>query len=237
MPLSRKHFVASAALGASAGALLPHQTLAAVEPGERAPLHFHILKAGEFDHALMMKTLTSSKAHKQVFQSSSPLLVAPGIASLYIHMQNSMNAHEFSLGFGRSSLATLGVLLGASVVFGLNDAMWKKYGFGETLKLAPANSYYKASSALNLAASPDDANGIYQDWSAQAVLHRGGAFMICHNAMTAVAALFAQKTGATPQAVLTDFEKNVLAGFQVVPAGVATVQLAQQHGWTYFAIV
>jgi len=60
--------------------------------------------------------------------------------------------------------------------------------------------------------------------------------MVCHNAMTFVASVVAGKTGQSTQAVLTDFEGHVLPGFQVVPAGVAAVQLAQQHGWTLFAL-
>lgn len=237
MPISRKDFVGSAAGISAAAALAPAAALAVDEPGVRAPLHFHILGQSEYDHAKLYETLTVNKPHKQVFQASSPLLVAPGIASIYIHMQNSMNAHEFSFGFGRGSLATFGVLLGASVVFALNDDMWKKYGFGTALSLAPANIYYKATSNLQLTGSPDATDSVYQDWSAEAVMHRGGAFAVCHNAMTAVAALFAQKAGVTPAAALRDFEKAVLPGFQIVPAGVGVIQLAQQHKWTLFPVL
>ena len=54
--------------------------------------------------------------------------------------------------------------------------------------------------------------------------------------MTFVASVFAGKSGAPTERVLADFEEHVLPGFLVVPAGVAVVQLAQQHGWTLFAI-
>ena len=236
MQLSRKHFVS--ALGVTAGALSTSaSSLAADEPGERAPVHFHILKPNEFDRAAMMSVLSSAHPHKQVFHASGPLLIAPGVSSLYLHMQNSMNAHEFSFGFGKNGYIPLGVLLGASAVLALNDDLWKKYGFGDALKLAPSNIYYKATSDLSKPASPDDPAGIYQDWSAQAIMHRGGKFMVCHNAMTAVAALFAPKAGVTPQAALAEFERGVLPGFLVVPAGVAAIQLAQQHGYTLFAII
>lgn len=236
MPISRKNFVGAAALGLSAASLSKVTPALAQDSDERTPLHFHILKQHEFDHAQMLQTLTLAKPHKQVFQNSINLLLVPGVAQLYIHMQNSMNAHEFSMGFGRGSLATLGVLMGPAVVLALNDAVWKKYGIGNAFKLASTNMYYKATSNLKLTGSPDDPSSVYQDWSAQAVMARGGKFMVCHNAMTAVAAMTAQKAGSTPQAVLADFEKGVLPGFQVVPAGVAAVQLAQQHGYTLFAV-
>jgi intracellular sulfur oxidation DsrE/DsrF family protein len=233
MSLSRRHFVAAAALGASAAALRGSPAFAA---SAGAKPHFHILRANEYDHAGMMRILTQRKPHKQVFQDSGTILLVPGVVSAYIHMQNSLNAHEFSLGFGRGSLATLAVLMGPAIVLGLDDAMWKKYGFGSAFKLAPTNLYYRASSNLQLSAEPDDPNGIYQDWSAQAVLHRGGAFMVCHNAMTFVASITAAQTGRTTAAVLGDFEKHVVPDFTVVPAGVAAVQLAQQHGFTLFAL-
>jgi hypothetical protein len=190
----------------------------------------------------MMQKLTIDSVHKQVFQSVAPLIIAPGVASIYIHMQNSMNAYQFSLGLG--NLSTLAVFIGPSIVYGLNDAMWKKYGIGtgtlgKAFGLAATNVYYKADSKLDPpSADPDDPDGLYQDWSAQAVLKRGGQFLVCHNATTAIAYLIAQKMGiSSPKAVLADFEKNLLPGFQMVPAGVAAVQQAQENGWQLYSII
>ncbi|MBC5806920.1 MAG: hypothetical protein DLM53_10010 [Candidatus Eremiobacter antarcticus] len=235
MPVSRKTFLSSTAVAASAALLADKTRVAAASPG--AGLHFHVLTQTEYDHALMMKKITAPAPHKQVFQSVSPLLITPTIASVYIHMQNAMNGYQYSLGYGPSSLATLAVFIGPSIVLGLNDAMWKKYNIGTALNLASTNIYYKATSNLDPAAAPDDPNGLYQDWSAEAVLKRGGTFMVCHNATTAVAALFASKTGRTPQAVLTDFKQNFLPEFMLVPAGVTAVQLAQENGWKVYPII
>ena len=233
MPLSRKQFVSAAALGVSAAAI---GLDAPAEAQQRASMHFHILTPSQYNRAAMMRALTGGGSNKQVFQSVTPLEIAPGIASLYMHMQNSMNAYQFSLGAGK--LSTLGVMLGSSIVLALNDNVWKKYEFGKAFKLASTNAYYKASSNLSLSASADDPNGVYQDWSAQAVMKRGGKFFVCHNAMTGIAALLASKIpGAAPAAVLADFEKNLLPGFIVVPAGVAAVQQAQQYGWKPFPII
>ena len=233
MPLSRKQFVSATALGMSAAAIGFDVPAAAAE---RAPVHFHILKSSEYDRAAVLRVLTGGGQHKQVFQAVEPLLIAPGVASLYIHMQNAMNAYEFSMGIGK--LSTLAVLLGPSIVFALNDSMWKKYGIGGAFKLSAGNDYYRADSNLNLSAAPDDPNGIYQDWSAQAVLKRGGKFFVCHNAMTGIAAVLASKMpGATAAGALADFKKNVLPGFTIVPAGVASVQQAQEYGWRPFPII
>ena len=238
MTLTRKSFISSAALAASAAALARgERSDAAMMAFNRAPVHFHILKEGEYDHAWMMKTLTTDAAHKQVFESVSPILIAPGVASVYIHMQNAMNALQFSHGFSANSVATLAVLIGPSVVFALNDKMWTKYRIGAALKLDKTNTYYISSSSLDLAASPDDPNGIYQDWSAEAVLKRGGAFMVCHNATTAVAGMLAGQLGIKPADALADWSANMLPGFTFVPAGVAAVQLAQENGWKIYTII
>lgn len=237
MTFSRKDFISAAALGVSAAAVADSAAPAAA--AERAPVHFNVLKPSEFDDAAMLRKLTIGGEHKQVFQSVTPLVIAPGVASIYLHMQNSMNAYQFSLGLG--SLSTLAVFIGPSIVFGLNDAMWQKYRFGKglgaQLGLADTNVYYAADSKLNLSADPDDPSGVYQDWSAQAVLKRGGQFFVCHNATSAVAFLVAQKSGGDPKSVLADFEKNLLPGFQMVPAGVAAIQQAQENGWKPFSII
>ena len=137
-------------------------------------------------------------------------------------------------------LATLGVLIGPSIIFALNDATWTKYAIPKNLgesDLAATNTYYKAGSNLELGGDPDNPNGIYQDWSAQAIIKRGGQFLVCHNATTAIASLVASKMGLQANAVLDDFSKNLLPGFQMVPAGVAAVNQAQQHGWCLYPII
>ena len=230
MSISRKDFVATAALGA--GAAFTTTTLAAEAS---SPVHFHVVRPSEYDHARMLRTIRATKRHKQVFQSVTPLTLA-GIASIYLHMQNALNAYEFSYGLGRGSLATLAILTGKSVTYSLNDAMWSKYGFGAAFDLAPTNVYYRAAS-LKETGDPDDPNSVYQDPTAEAVLHRGGAFMVCHNALTVVAGLLGPKAGTKPDDALADFMRNVLSGFQVVPAGVAATQLALEHGWQNYPLL
>jgi intracellular sulfur oxidation DsrE/DsrF family protein len=228
---SRKHFIAAAALGVSATAFGTESSSAA----EASPLHFHVLLRGEYDRERMMRTIKSTNENKQVFESVSPLTVA-GVPSLYLHMQNSLNCFEFSYGMGRGSLATLAVLTGPSVAYALADDLWKKYGFGAAFNLAPTNVYYTAAS-LKQSGSPDDPDSIYQDWSAQAVLHRGGAFMVCHNALTALATLLAPKAAMQPAQTLAEFERGLLSGFQIVPSGVGATQLALNNGWKLYPVI
>jgi|SRR6516164_2738018 hypothetical protein len=190
MEISRKDFVAAAALGASGLAALKPDT--SIDAAQRPPIHLHVVREDEYDHARMLGTIQVDKPNKQVFQSLTPLLTG-GVASLYLHMQNSMNAFEFSHGLGPGSLVTLAILTGKSIAYALNDVMWTKYGLGSAFGLAATNVYYAAKS-LKETGSPDDPDAIYQDWSAEAVLHRGGALMVCHNALTVQAELLGRRS-------------------------------------------
>lgn len=235
MLLSRKDFVAAAA-AITTTAIAETPAIANAQRPERAPLHFHVLKPSEYDVNAMMATIGATHKNKQVFQASEARVPVPGIASLYLHMQNSLNAFEFSYPKSVGPLAVLGVLLAPSMIFALNDATWQKYKFGSAFNLADTNIYYSATSNLDLKASPDDPNSIYQDWSAQAILKRGGKFFVCHNATMAVAGMVAAKAGLNAADVLADFKANMLPGFSFVPAGVAAVQLAVEHGWGLFQV-
>jgi hypothetical protein len=242
MLLSRKNFVSAAAVAASGLALTASADAADTAPAAPAPvdersiIKFHIVRPGQYNWDKMMATIATTAKNKQVLQNSGTTTIVPGVASVYLHMQNSMNAYEFSYPKSVGKLATLAVFMGPGIVFGLNDAMWTKYKLGDTFKLAPSNIYYHATSNLDLSAAPDDPKGIYQDWSAQAVLKRGGALMMCHNATMAIAGLVGAGAGVDPKLVLADFEKNTSPGFQMVPAGVAAVSLATAHGWGFFNI-
>jgi intracellular sulfur oxidation DsrE/DsrF family protein len=236
MQLSRKMFVASAAAATAASLSAPSRATEAASATPATVVHFHILKPNEFDHAMVMQTLTGTAKNKQIFQASEARILAPRVSSLYLHMANSMNAFQFSYPSGVGPLSTAGVLMAPTMVLALKDTMWKKYNLGKAFNLPSTNEFYNATSKMDLSASPDDPNGIYQDWSAQALLKRGATFFVCHNATTAVAAMVAEKSAASIPVVLSDFEKNLLPGFTFVPAGVATVQLAIENGWGLFQV-
>jgi len=154
--------------------------------------------------------------------------------SLFEHMQLAMNGYDFSLKRGSGTLATLGVLVGDAVVLGLNDAMWQKYNVGRHFNTTKNNVFYHAKSNLDPNASPNDPAGLYQDHSAQAVLKRGGSFMVCHNALTGRARTLAAQIGINPEAALNEMSHNLLPGFMLVAAGVTAVQLAQENGWKFY---
>jgi intracellular sulfur oxidation DsrE/DsrF family protein len=232
-----------------AGSLLSGAALASCanrkgESADSRPIP-KVLTPREYDYEAMMAVLRTNKLHKQVFLAvdvSRTLfgvlhLVQLDMRELYGKMQQAMNGYDFSLAASHGKLATLGVLVGDSVILALNGAMWEKYGIGKRYNLPKSNIYYNAKSNLNPDVSPNDPNGLYQDWSAQAVLKRGGSFMVCHNALTGFANSMALKVGSDCASVLAELSQNVLPGFLVVPSGLVAVQLAQENGWKLFTPV
>lgn len=236
--LPRKRFLSTAALAASAAALAACKTPAQVSRGRRlGKLVYPVLTPKEYDYAGMMAKLRVTNPHKQLFPASGAVVQPEtDISTLYLHMQFAMNGLQFSLPKGER-LATLAVLSGSSVIFGLNDEMWRSYGLGERFGLASTNIYYTATSKLDPSASPNDPHGMYQDWSAQAVLKRGGSFMVCHNALTYFATDCAIRKHRDPHAVMQEWLANFLPGFSVVPSGITAIYLAAENGWQIYPAV
>lgn len=211
-----------------------------------SPEYFSVLSPKDYNYDEMMVTLRNPNPHKQVFLAST----IPGLegvvglvrsftthvntVSLFQHMQFAMNGYNLSLAPGSGTLATLGVLVGDAAILGLNDAMWKKYDIGRHFNTAKTNVFYYAKSKLDPNASPNDPKGLYQDYSAQAVLKRSGSFMVCHNALTDKAQLLASKVGINEETALDEMSHSLMPGFLLVAAGVTAVQLAQEYAWKFY---
>lgn len=226
------------------GTVLATAALAACRPGHAGgeaagprSEFYKVLSPDEYDERAMMAVLTIDHPHKQVFSASEFLVQnGPNYGVLFAHMQFAMNGYDFSLGGKRGPLATLGVMSGLATLLALNDAVWTKYEIGRIFDAPSTNVYWPAKSALDPSVSPNDPNGLYQDLSAEAVRKRGGAFMVCHNALTKVAMRCASKNGNDGKAVLSDFMDNLQPGCLLVPSGVTAVQLAQEYGWKLYTV-
>ena len=245
MEVTRKQFVLGGAAialaarssvsGVSAATSRSQHVIAAASP----PKPHGILRPADYDRARMFATLETKVPNRQVFQVSSD-----SSGGVFGRMTTSLNAFEISYGegYGRGSLATLAVLMGG-VLFGLNDAMWEKYEIDKFLKsgtsgatISKTNPYYHARSSLDIGADPDDPKSIYHDTSVQAVAKRGGAFMMCNNALSGMAYGFANQLKLSHDDLLAEWKANVWPEFTIVPAGVAAVALAEIKGWSVFTI-
>ncbi|MDQ6768198.1 MAG: hypothetical protein M3Z41_10360 [Candidatus Eremiobacteraeota bacterium] len=232
--VARKTFLGTAALAASAAALAGCKKKEAGRGRRR--IVYQVLTPDLYDYAGMMAKIRTTNPHKQLFPATAAE-VQPAISSahIFMHMQFALNGFDFSLP-SKTRLATLGVFSGSAVVFALNEEMWRKYGIGSQFGLADTNVYYRATSNLDPSAAPDDPKGMYQDWSAQAVLKRGGSFMVCHHATTYFATDCALRHEKDPKSVLDEWMANMLPGFMIVPSGITAIQLAAENGWKIYPV-
>ena len=252
MEMTRGRFLRSALTAVGALGLTSGKASAeGAQPAAKGPpppppsaVHFPVLKPADYDEKKMWAALRTKKSHKVIYQSVQPHLIIPGLASLYIHIQNSLNAGEISNGWGKGSVAAGAVLYGPSIILALNDAMWAKYNLGATFNLndasgkpETANVYYKAQTPMGFEGDPGAGGNIYQDWSGEACVKRGALFMVCHNALTAFSGMIAMRMGADPAKTLADWKANMLPGYMIVPAGVGTLHAAMESGWKLLPLI
>jgi hypothetical protein len=148
------------------------------------------------------------------------------------------------MGWGKGNVGSGAVLYGPSIIFALNDAMWSKYGIGAAYKLNDAsgkpetkNVYYPAQTSMSWDGDPGAGGNIYQDWGLEACVKRGTFFFVCHNALTAFGGMTAMQMGLDPMSVITEWKTNLLPGFQIVPAGVGALHVAQEQGWKILPLI
>lgn len=246
--MNRKGFVVAGTAAAVASVTLPSEVLACAEPEPADPQprpYAPILLRGDYDHAAMMRAIDNPATHKQIFLSNPDLLGFPGVSATFMRMVNAWNAYDFSLDVApqRENLAVVGVLISKPVVFALNDAMWSKYRIAQIFKItdrtgatAKSNPTRAAWGSLDLSDDVQDADGMYHDFSSDALRRRGAKFLVCHNALTGISAGFVKSSGIAHAEIVRDWTKNVLPEFTVVPAGGMAVQLAQERGWKLYPV-
>lgn len=154
-----------------------------------------------------------------------------------IHVRNYLNTLRDTYHVNHPDATAVVSLYGGTTLLGFNDAMWKKYGLGNVLKVmdgsnaaATSNVFYSApagSASLSLTGAPIP---IPADASISALQQRGAVFIMCNNAFGLWMSLLG---GAKSADVRKDFEANMLPGIFLVPAMVVAVNQAQTHGCTY----
>lgn len=154
-----------------------------------------------------------------------------------IHVRNYLNTLRDTYHVNHPDATAVVSLYGGTTLLGFNDAMWKKYGLGNVLKVmdgsnaaATTNVFYSAqagSASLSLTGAPIP---IPADASISSLQQRGAVFIMCNNAFGLWMSLLG---GAKSADVRKDFEANMLPGIFLVPAMVVAVNQAQTHGCTY----
>jgi intracellular sulfur oxidation DsrE/DsrF family protein len=156
-----------------------------------------------------------------------------------VHVRNYLNAMRDTYHLQHPSVTAVVGLYGKSTMLAFNDAMWKKYGMANPLKVmdgsnAPAtvNVFAEApagGATLSLTGAPMP---IPADASISSLQQRGAVFILCNNAFNVWMEMLGGG-GAKSADLRKEFEVNMLPGVFLVPAMVVAVNQAQQHGCTY----
>jgi intracellular sulfur oxidation DsrE/DsrF family protein len=227
MPSRRTFFGGSALAVSTAGVLAAGVAAAAA--------------TGPYDFAAIEARLMLPFRHRQAFGSHA---LADGAAAGF--MLNSLNAYEFDYAEGPGTLHVLGIFYGTSVAMLVDDTAWKKYRLdvvqqrrGDPAKRPVAgggNPYAAATSALDPSAARSDLHGFYHDTSLAALTKRKASFFACDNALRGLATDIAVSYAMSDQPVQivhADLRAHLLPGTLLVPAGVASVNQAQERKFSF----
>ncbi len=156
-----------------------------------------------------------------------------------LHVRNYLNTMRDTYNLKHPDVTAVIGLYGMTTLLGFNDAMWKKYGLGNALKVmdgsnAPAtqnvfSSAPAGASSLSVTGAPIP---IPVDTSISALQDRGAVVILCNNAFNVWMGLLGGG-GAKSAELRKEFEANMLPGIYLVPAMVVAVNQAQMHGCSY----
>jgi intracellular sulfur oxidation DsrE/DsrF family protein len=170
-------------------------------------------------------------SHRFIIDTVSPL----GLGSAMLFANNFFVANQAGYGLGNADAAVVIVLRHNSTAFAYNDAMWAKYsdaigeaagGFDDPkTKTRPTANVYNSGSYIG--ALPN--NGV----TIEALIGRGVHFAVCQMATRRFAGAIAAAHKLDVEAVYKELSSNLVRNSHMVPAGIVTVNRAQERGYAF----
>ena len=171
--------------------------------------------------------LDSVKApHRQLFDAPAPLDGVP-----LIHIYNYYETLNKAFKVKDADIDAVLTFYGGTTFYGLNDAMWAKYGIGEFLGLKGANAQFATANPWR--ATPTIIGMQLPQASIEGLKKRGATFILCNNSLGLFSGMLAQKRGLDPKVVHEDMKKNLLPAVELIPAIVVAIEQAHRAGLSY----
>jgi intracellular sulfur oxidation DsrE/DsrF family protein len=158
--------------------------------------------------------------HRMVFDTVSN--DAMGEALLFTN--NFLAANRNSYGLQNSDVAVIVIARHLSTGFGFNDDMWAKYG----TQMASMSGISILGNATPPKTNPRNNGGFGMSALAKLGVH----YAVCSMATGRLAGTIAQATGSTAEAITAELTANLVPNAHMVPAGIVTVNRAQERGYT-----
>lgn len=220
----RREFLGTLALGGAAlaiGACATGAGAAAQQTPAPAPMR-PVTKDGPWDNS-WLDQLTAK--HKQVFDISA---YQDGGGLFYA--KNWFNAHRDAFGMEFPNVQAVLGIHGPAYPIVFSDAVWQKFHLGKRNKIKDPRT--KAWAVRNVLWQPRDGEEMY-DYSVNALQARGGKFIFCNNVLRFLTRSLSQETGVPFDAMRAELVAGLLPNVTVVPAMVAALGMAQEHGCSY----
>ena len=173
--------------------------------------------------------------HRMVFDSLS----GDGGPDALGYANNFIHVNQADYGLSPEQLAVVVIFRHMATPFGYNDRVWAKYGkmFAEKMKLKDKMAARAATMNPVLSRAPAaEPMPPGMEWMGESAISdlapKGVRFAVCGLATKAIAGMIAGKTGDAA-AIESEFGSNLVPGALIVPAGISTVNRAQEHGYSF----
>lgn len=167
--------------------------------------------------------------HRMVFDTTN----ISGVEEAIFFANNFIRVNRSDYGLQNSDLAVVIIVRHNSTAFGYNDAMWAKYGAPMAARAGIEDPKSKEAPKVNLFAS-----GGYTDvlpnrgvtWDT--IFKLGVQLAVCSSSTRANAQAIAKATGGETDTVFNELAANLVSNSRLVPAGIVTVNRAQERGYS-----
>jgi intracellular sulfur oxidation DsrE/DsrF family protein len=234
--MKRSTFIAASATIAAASGAAP--ALAQSVPGGT---HF-VERQTDFDAKAFAAAVGRPAGVRQLWEA---VAFKPAV---WNNVKNSMNGLQFGFGYAPEAIAMAWCGHGPSAAYAYSDYVWKKYQIGTLFGLKTdagdpiaSNVFLPRKNGTDKGADPDDATGLYQDTSIQALQSRGLLVLACHTAVEEQSRTIVKKglapAGTSAKDVASDILTHLIPGALVVPSMVAAIAVLQQeYHYTYVTL-
>ena len=152
---------------------------------------------------------------------------------------NTLNGFSSGWNEPAANVQIVVVLFGSAAALGLDDAAWRAHKLGELVKRFAGDWLTADFSGGNPWSHAAATAGPRGDRSIPALLARGVKIIVCNTALGEIAnRIVAAGNGdglTDPFAVQAHLRDRVLPGCDIVPAGISSVAVLQENGYSYFS--
>jgi intracellular sulfur oxidation DsrE/DsrF family protein len=160
--------------------------------------------------------------------------------SVFQFAVNTLNGFENGWSEPPANVQVALVLFGSACTLGLDDTAWQAHKLAELVKRVPNEWLNVDATQHNPWAHAPTTAGTRGDSSIPALLKRGVKIFVCNTALgdfanRIVAAGTTAGAGTDAFAIQAHLRERVLPGLEIVPAGISSVAVLQENGYSYFS--